>query len=178
MKIAVVDIDRTVADPTHRVHLLQGHSEVLGPTGKKGKKHWDLFLDPELMIKDPVMPGAISGLQTLVDLGYDIVFLTGRNRSLWFVTTEWLLQNLRMIVGVNCDLLMRDVDDRRPGAEVKIDILEKYLASSKKISSEVERPMILALDDEPLILDAYARNGILALRAPECWQSLHVLEKE
>jgi len=127
-KIVLCDIDGTVADITHREHLLKKNS--------KGRVNWKAFFS--LMDKDVVR----EHIKDMIYMSWpdcQVVFLTGRPEDYRDVTEKWLDDNGFEYI----ELHMRPLGDRRPDYIVKsefvLTLMEKY-------------DIVIALEDrEPVI---------------------------
>jgi hypothetical protein len=146
LPLAIVDIDGVVADVRHRLHHVE-----------RQPKDWDAFFaaagdDP------PHDEGTI--LVGKLQATHEIVFLTGRPRSLERVTRAWLD---RHGLGEH-RLVMRPPGDRRPAAQVKLALLRR-LAEDRTVG--------VVIDDDQRVVDAMTAAGYPTLlatwepRAPE-----------
>lgn len=130
--LAVIDIDGVLADVGHRLHFLRHRP-----------KDWNGFFSAART--DPPHP---EGLELAAELasGHEIVLLTGRPER-WRAETEaWLAQH-----GVEHELLvMRPSGDRRPAAEVKVNLLG-VLARNRHVA--------VVVDDDVLVVEAMEAAG-------------------
>lgn len=102
MKIAVFDLDGTLADISHRTHY------ILGP-----EKDWGAFFG--LVSKDKPIEASCTILRTLAMSGFTIWIMSGRSDATRDQTVAWLRKH-----GVVFDeLLMRSEGDRTPDHELK-----------------------------------------------------------
>lgn len=119
----VIDIDGTLADASHRLHLILG----------EGKKDWDAFLSEELVSQDAPKDRVWRTIAVLWTgsnhklCGNRGLFITGRRESTRTSTRRWLLEHATKY-GLyrkvsRAKLLMRPDGDRRPSHEVKRDLL-------------------------------------------------------
>lgn len=138
LPLAIVDIDGVVADVRHRLHHVE-----------QQPKDWDAFFaaagdDP------PHDEGTI--LVGKLQASHEIVFLTGRPRSLERVTRAWLERH-----GLGDHrLVMRPPGDRRPAAQVKLTLLRRLAA---------DRTVAVVIDDDERVLDAMSAAGYPTLHA-------------
>lgn len=132
--VAVIDIDGTVADVQHRLHLLDSDS----PT------KWADFFDAAG--DDPVLPdGAELAHELAAD--HDIVWLTGRPVRLAELTRRWLAEH-----GLpQGELLMQPQGDKRPARLVK---LERVLELQQR------RTVVLIVDDDPRVVSQLREAGL------------------
>lgn len=108
--IVVVDIDGTIAKVGDRLKYLQ-----------QVPKNWDAFY--EHCDEDEPIEDMICLVTDLYEMGYEIVFCTGRRESVREKTKEWLFWNV--IASDDDNLLMRKDGDWRHDTEVKPELLEK-----------------------------------------------------
>jgi hypothetical protein len=125
--IVVFDIDGVLADVRHRLHFLQHRP-----------KDWDGFF--AAATGDSVLePGRDAVL--LAAQAHEIVYLTGRPRSLERVTRDWLAS-----AGLpDGRLFMRRHSDRRPARQVKVEVLR---------SLSLEHEIVMVIDDDAAVVDA------------------------
>jgi len=150
---AIIDIDGTLADNTHRSHFLE-----------KELKDWEGFLCPNRVAKDTVIPGAKRGLEQLRQLNTDLIFLTGRNEMLRDTTSVWLSQNFDIVVPEEW-LLMRPVGNLLKPSEYKCAHIQNLVQTL-----QCDRGFLF-IDDDPYMWPIYAQYG-LVLKAPDCWTTL------
>ncbi len=163
-KLAIIDIDVTIADPGHREHFING---------PKSQANWDAFIHPQHVAQDPAVPGAREAISKLIRAGYNIVFLTGRNEGLAEVTQEWLIDK----IGVNTylgnkpgnrpgySLLMRPKGNQETATIFKGRVMKQIMRGRKELAT-------LAFDDDPYMWPIYTKHGCVAFKAPDCWASL------
>lgn len=81
----VFDIDGTLADATHRLHLI-----------KQEPKDWNTFLSQEEVDKDaPIIP-MFETLEALYKAGHRIIFITGRKLETHKFTYDWIKIHARI----------------------------------------------------------------------------------
>jgi hypothetical protein len=78
--IAGIDIDGVVADPTHRLHHLEGRP-----------KNWRAFFAES--DDDPALPQGVAAVADLAASGLAIVYVSGRPNRLRRPTAAWLRRN-------------------------------------------------------------------------------------
>lgn len=150
--IIVIDIDGTVANNDHRAH----HVDTAKP-------NWEAFLQPHLVAKDTLVPGAKKAIEHFQELRYKIVFLTGRNEGLRPTTSQWIQEHLG--IEVNDDTLIM----RNTGNMLKASEYKREQAQGLKSNNPVEQ--FLFIDDDKYSWRSYSDIGVV-LRAPECWDSI------
>jgi hydroxymethylpyrimidine pyrophosphatase-like HAD family hydrolase len=147
--IVVIDIDGTVANNDHRAH----HIETKKPD-------WEAFLQPHLVAKDTLVPGAKKAIEHMATMRYKVVFLTGRHEGLRPTTTQWIQDNLG--VEVNDDtLIMRNAGNLLKASEYKRE-------QAQALRTEHPMEQFLFIDDDKYSWGSYADIGVV-LKAPECW---------
>ena len=136
----LVDIDGTISDPSHRLHLVR----------ETDKKDWDKFFELDKFdkpIKEPIdFLNKVLNEHMLQDIFVFVV--TARPKRTRLSTKKWLEDH-----GIFADsIYMRDDNDYRIDYLVKEDMLKQI--------KMIEITPILALEDRPAIVDLYRRNGI------------------
>ena len=135
-KIVLCDIDGTVADISHREHLLKRDS--------RGKVNWEAFFS--LMEKDSVR----EHIKAMVYESWpecEVIFLTGRPEDYREETEQWLNDN-----GFTYkELDMRPYGDRRPDYIVKEEIILTELS---------KYDIVIALEDREFVINMLRRNKI------------------
>ena len=112
--LAIVDLDGVVADVRHRLRHLE-----------RRPKDWDAFFDaaPD----DPPHPEGLAVVRRLEE-DHEVVYLTGRPERCRDDTLAWLDQH-----GIGGhELLMRSRRDRRPAAQVKVEVLRRRAAGGRE----------------------------------------------
>ena len=128
MKNAIIfDIDGTLADLTHRRHLVTGH----------GKPDWKTFMDK--MVDDPPLAdmcwlAELLGDHPLVDSGQLSLFLfSGRSETHRKETETWLSSNVPEYFKARTALFMRGEGDFRADTLIKKDMLREVQARGHTI---------------------------------------------
>ena len=136
--LAVFDIDGVLADVRHRLHHVEGRP-----------KDWDRFF--AAAADDPPLETGVQ-LARASAQDCDVVYLTGRPERCRADTLAWLDRH-----GVPAGpLSMRRGRDFRPSRVAKLELLRR-LAKGRTVA--------VAVDDDPLVCDAYERAGYPVLRA-------------
>lgn len=140
--LIICDLDGTLADCTHRLHLVQKQDG----TGLKKKPDWDAFYAGVRgdRVNAPVM--AVVG--AMLDTG-DVIFCTGRPERCR-EDTEWWLRRLGLTQH-DYTLLMRADGDYRADYIVKQELLDKYIDKDR---------VLFVLDDRQQVVDMWRRNGL------------------
>lgn len=150
----VFDLDGTLADITHRRHLV---------SGKNGqKKDWRSFY--RSCVSDLPMPHIIATLVALYDANHKIEIWSGRSDEVLFETFDWLTDNVLARIEnprysfsgesyiADIFVRMRKAVDHRPDEKLKQEWLDESIAQGKKITA--------AFDDRNRIVEMWRRNGI------------------
>jgi hypothetical protein len=136
--IAIVDIDGVVADVRHRLHHITGR-----------RKNWDAFFDAA--VDDPPHEEGLGVVRTLAQ-GHEIVYLTGRPERLRRATAQWLAGH-----GIGGHtLMMRSDRDRRPAAQVKVELLQRLART---------RTVAVVVDDDVRVIAAVGAAGFTTFLA-------------
>jgi hypothetical protein len=135
---AAIDIDGVIADPSHRLHLVE-----------RRPKDWDAFF--AAASDDPPLTEGLAVAQRLA-ADHDIVYLTGRPERCQADTVAWLDRH-----GLPPGrLVMRRAGDRRPARAAKLGLLRRLAA---------ERPVRVLVDDDAAVCAAAEDAGFTVLRA-------------
>lgn len=143
LKFALFDIDGTLADISHRRHLLE-----------KKPQDWKAFFD---QIGGDTPNQAVVNLYHLVWNSDDFrcVIVTGRPEQYRKITEQWLTWN-----EIPFDrLLMRPKNDQRPDHVVK----QEFLAAMQSRGMHIE----FVVDDRKSVVDMWRRNGLTCLQCAD-----------
>ena len=155
-KIAVFDIDGTLADTSARIHYLQ-----------QPKKDWSAFFREAK--HDLPLVKIINILRLYDAAGYLIILCTGRPANLRNDTLDWLyLHNVP-----HDFLLMRLTSDRGPDYIVKLKTLEEFLPTIGRTVSDVE----VVFEDRVKVAQMWESAGITTCLVGEEWKQLATLDK-
>jgi tRNA uridine 5-carbamoylmethylation protein Kti12 len=136
--IVIVDIDGTLADGSHRQHLVEGEK-------KDWKSYFELCGDDE-----PVEAVFRKAMELSKD--HMICVVSGRPDTYWLDTCLWF-QRAAAVDGLNLPIdhiFMRAGGDKRPDTDVKADFL-KYMPKEK---------IALVLDDRPSVCRMWESHGL------------------
>lgn len=129
MAYVIFDLDGTVIDSSHRHATLADGSLDLA--------HWRENATPEKIAKDGLLPLA-RVMRSLHNAGHHLIICTARYMQLAdliFLADNDLPHH---------HLLSRLIDDVRPDAEMKADLLTRFFAN---------RDLVLGVDVEPVMFD-------------------------
>ncbi len=130
----IFDLDDTLADNSHRMHLL-------------ASGNWDLYYAQ--CKHDPVISHIAELANALHAFGYRIVIISGRCESTRADTEEWLKRSLACHVE---RLYLRPLNDRRPNATVKLEALAELRAAGYE--------PVMAFDDQPATCAMWRAAGV------------------
>jgi hypothetical protein len=145
MKCYVFDIDGTLADLTHRLHLIQ-----------QEKPDWDAFYDA---CEDDRPIAHMLDLCWELSITRNVVFVSGRSERCRERTLSWLSDHLGRQPKVLGPLYMRADGDPRPDYKVKLDLLAKLRADGYE--------PIMAFEDRDQVVKMYREAGIPCAQVAE-----------
>ena len=143
---AILDLDGTIADNKHRMHLLPKQNE--DGTWTSTTKDWDRFhselhndgFDQHVYNMYCYLCGKYPTVRRIV--------LSGRNENNRFAIIKWLSK-----YNVDIDeLYLRGNNDYRPAPEFKMEVINKLKQEGLKIA--------FAFEDEIKNCNAFVQNGI------------------
>lgn len=130
----IFDLDGTLADDTHRVHLL-------------GNGQWDEYFArcPD----DKAIEHIVQVADALAEYGFTIAIVTGRSETVREETLAWLRDALVYTPKI---VIMRGKDDRRPNSEMKLAALAELRAKGYEV--------LMAFDDQPQTCAMWRSAGV------------------
>lgn len=130
-KAFIFDLDDTLADNGHRMHLMQSGN-------------WPEYF--AACPHDPPIEGVCAVARALHAQGYVVVYVTGRSDSVQTETLAWLSTHV-------CPgpLHMRKEGDFRPNSVVKLEILGAVRA---------EYEVLMVFDDQPAACKMWREAGL------------------
>lgn len=132
-EIVIFDIDGTIANIDHRMHLVADREQF------HSQAH-----------KDTIVPQT-NALVLAFSKYFHVVFFTGRSDKHRKITEDWLLSNT---YGSEFAVYMRKEGDRRPDAVVKEEMLDELLRS--KPGWEV----FAVFEDRKSVCEMWNRRGV------------------
>jgi len=141
-RVIVFDIDGTLANITHRRHLVEAKP-----------KDWKAFNDG--MVHDEPHDDVVDLLDIFAAKNYNIVLCTGRDEDYKQVTRDWLFKHGILFDG----LYMRKSKDRRGDDIIKVELLEE-------IRKDFGEPW-LWFDDRNRVVDAIRAQGVRVMQVCE-----------
>lgn len=144
--IIICDIDGTIADVRHRLHYIQNEDGT-----KKAKPDWTAF--HAACVDDPPFEDVIEIVNHLVYAvrDYRLYMLSGRNDVVRKETERWLADYVGYV-----ELHMRKAGDRRPDAEVKLEMVRELGFTPDKV--------LCIFDDRQCVVDMWRENGYRVLQ--------------
>jgi len=146
-RIYIFDLDGTLADATHRLHLIQN-----------GRKDWDLFY--EQCVHDKPIWGTIDTLTSLHESGATCLIWTGRGDKVLPQTRDWLYSCIPQNIVDRCRLRMRKDGDHREDVVVKQEWLDE-------LDPLARRQIVAAFEDRKRVVDMWRKNGIICYQVAE-----------
>lgn len=136
--IFCVDLDGTLYDNTHRMHLI--------PVDRTDTQAWAAFNCA--CMGDTARPGVMQLVVSLVCGAQDVRFLTGRGEIARVQTADKLHEDIPDTWdGINNVLFMRDMGDYRAAPFFKREVIERWLRESPETQ-------VVMLEDDPAIVEA------------------------
>lgn len=130
-----VDLDGTLYDNSHRVHLI--------PVDRSDTVAWAKF---NCACEDDVpRPAMLALVRSLIQAGADVRFLTGRGSVARTPTMRKLVADRLLLWGQ--DITMRLMNDYRPAPVYKRWVVENWLRADPNAQ-------VLMLEDDPAIVEA------------------------
>jgi hypothetical protein len=142
----IVDLDGTLTDPTHRQHHLQ-----------KSPKDWDAFF--EGLPDDPPNDWCVQHIRGMRMIGFQILFVTGRDGKHLEETEFWLNRHNYFLEMTDIHLFMRAAGDKRQDDIVKAEIYRNEIQPNYKV--------FYAIDDRKRVADMWRRIGVTCLHCAE-----------
>lgn len=142
IKCVIVDIDGTLADPTHRRHFVE-----------KSPKDWDNFLREDLVERDTLIE-PVANLVHMLHEHYQVIYVTGRNTKHMELTIRWLRANRMWLYPFK--LFCRADNDKRSDDVVKREILNELRANGYH--------PVYAIDDRDRVVKMWREEGLTCLQ--------------
>lgn len=167
----IFDIDGTLADVSHRLHLIKDMAHWVSTDGQLPKPNWEAFLSDEMVAKDSPIYQTWRTMASLMETGSRVIFITGRPESQRPTTWDWLTTDSCEIrcnatgylrtypFGSASCLYMRKTGDRRPSHIVKEELLQR----ARKDGYTPQ----LVFEDRKDDTEMWRRNGLLCCQVAE-----------
>lgn len=130
----IFDLDGTLADDSHRVHLL-------------ANGQWDEYF--ARCPNDKAIEHIVQVANALSAFDFAIAIVTGRSETVREETLAWLGRALEYPVD---ELIMRGKDDRRPNSEMKLAALTDLRGKGYEV--------LMAFDDQPQTCAMWRNAGV------------------
>lgn len=132
----IVDIDGTVAK-------------------MNGRSPYDYTKVSEDLPNDPV----IGVVQMYYEMGYEILFTSGRPDSCRLDTALWIAGHLGWNLGINYQLFMRNAGDHRRDSVVKKELFDRHIRDNYRVE--------FVLDDRNQVVEMWRSLGLTCLQVAE-----------
>ena len=143
-KVVIFDLDGTICDCTHRLHLIKGE-----------KKYYKKFHAE--CINDAPISSMLDLLDAMDDYN-EIVYCTTRPDSSEELTREWLEENV-FSYSHKSKILMRKSRDHRPDHVIKLENLKKAGLTPDKV--------LFIIEDRARVVEALRGAGYKVLQCAE-----------
>ena len=147
-RVAIYDIDGTVADNRHRLHWIENKPE-----------DWDGFY--LTLSEDKPILKLIKRLKRQAKKGIHIVYMTGRQEAYRKETRKWLNKHIK---GIKYELIMRPHDSKLEAPKLKVRMIEDYF---RPLGLNPKDAVVEFWDDDERIIAAMKQIGINAKLAPK-----------
>ena len=147
-KIVIFDLDGTLALIDKRRALA---------TKDNGKFDWDIFFNPDNISLDVPNTPVIKMAQMLDSQGFNIVIFSGRSKSTYRTTRQWLIQNdvpfddLHMRSRHKDEHFMKDSDLKQLWLDALID----------------KDDVFAVFDDRQQVVDMWRQNGLTCFQVAD-----------
>ncbi len=159
MDAIIFDIDGTLADLSHRRHLVTG----------EGRPNWGLFFDK--MVDDPPLANVcylaeLLGSHPLAPAFVKLFLFSGRPETHRKETEDWLTANVPVYFEASEALMMRAEGDLRADTLVKKDMLRKI----QRLGYVVR----IVVDDRPSVVQMWKDEGLTVLAHDSEWPQVRL----
>jgi beta-phosphoglucomutase-like phosphatase (HAD superfamily) len=153
---AIVDLDGTLCDTSHRVHYAEDARRATNPVARQAA--WTRF--HENCTKDKPIEGVAAIVRAWYAVGHGVVYLTGRTDTYRSDTLRWLMEHRLPHTGV--PLYMRQHGDYVSSAEYKT---EQYLRICESLGPG--NNIAFVLEDSTKLVKMWRQIGMLCLQVGE-----------
>ena len=152
-KIVIFDLDGTLA-------LIDKRRDLA--TKDNGKMDWDVFFDGDHIKLDVPNTPVIKMAQMLDSQGFNIVIFSGRSKSTYRTTRQWLIQN-----DVPFDMLQMRPNDRDTGGHWHFmkdsDLKQHWLDDLIPNKDDI----FAVFDDRNQVVDMWRKNGLTTFQVAD-----------
>ena len=147
-KVAIVDIDGTIANLDHRLHFIQAAntSQVYGSVSTKD---WNGFF--EALSDDTPFNKIIISVNNLKRMGFTVLLLSGRSAHTGHATVEWLQKYTIMFDHI----FMRQTGVQRPDFEIKRELFNAMLHAGLRKDA-----IKIVIDDRESVCEVWRELGL------------------
>ena len=151
-KIVIFDLDGTLA-------LIDKRRDLA--TKDNGKMDWDVFFNADNIKLDVPNKPVITMAQSLHSQGFNIVIFSGRSKSTYRTTRQWLIQN-----DVPFDTLQMRPNDRDSGG--KFHFMKDSDLKQVWLDTLIDFDDVFAVfDDRNQVVDMWRSNGLPVFQVAE-----------
>lgn len=143
MRAIIIDLDGTLCNVAHRTHLV-----------KQSPPDWPAFFDA--CADDTPNPAIAALVRMAVDMGYPIIYVSGRPETHRAPTEAWLT---RYGLDDHALLVMRPAGDYRQDAIVKRELYEQHIAGTY--------PILFCVDDRDQVVAMWRALGLTCLQCAD-----------
>ena len=145
--IIICDIDGTIADGSHRIHLIQNNP-----------KNWDAYFG--LAGGDTPIQPVIAFIKNMIatdeSSSTKIYFVSGRSSVCRKATEKWLDEHFGFTYEA---LIMREEGNHELDDKLKARILKDHF-----LDKGIDKQDIVVFDDRQRVVDMWRKNGILCFQ--------------
>jgi phosphoglycolate phosphatase-like HAD superfamily hydrolase len=146
--VVIFDLDGTVIDSSHR-HLSK-------PDGSVDLEHWRENCTPEKIFADKLLP-LVKSMRAIYASGHHVVICTARVMSQ--ADIDFLANNNLPYHG----LLSRSEGDTRKDADMKVDLVNRYLFTQGYGS--IREANCIMFEDNLKVIEAMTQQGVVCINA-------------
>lgn len=185
--VVVLDIDTTLANTDTRALCLLANCVQCGSVmrtlashgrrndyvcdacgcceGRISQECWDNFLDPAMLLKDPVDPDAVRAIAAMRKHGMEMHVITGRGEHLRAVTEQWLSENISWKPNGASKLIMRPASF----SNVSASDYKDWAFQKLRDMIQGQNASYFFFEDDEYVFRVYEKYGVV-VRCPEGWR--------
>lgn len=141
MKTVIIDLDGTLANVDHRLHLI-----------RREKPDWDAFY--AACDKDTPNIWCMVFIHSFMSFGQPFEIVTARRSSEKTKTADWMRDYFGFVPPITW---LRHGEDYRPDDEIKEEWLKKFGPEN----------ILFVIDDRQRVVDMWRRNGVTCLQCAQ-----------
>jgi len=140
--------------------------------GRATEESWQLFMQPNELLRDVPMPGSQKGIKALERAGYPVHYLTARElyqreATIAFLSRYFGFNDAKQLLVTRTESI---TGKRVKSAQFKENAVTEVL--KPQLQERYGDHTLVFLDDHYPNLNMFARHGI-ALKSPEIWKAIH-----